>query len=192
MPRLTEAVREDRRSQISDAAMRCFRARGFANTSMADIIAESGLSAGSIYSHFASKAQLARYASARTLDRRRENLRAQTAASDALLTPADVLRHILADKRGEGNAMSAPLQIWAESVHDEELAQVVRDNITVIRSLVREALGPWAAAATEEHRDADAATETVMVLMQGLIVRANVDPDGDFDSLVSSVAAMLR
>jgi AcrR family transcriptional regulator len=192
MPRLTEAVREDRRSQIADAAMRCFRVHGFAHTSMAEIIAASGLSAGSIYSHFSSKAELARHASMRTLERRRESLHARTGALGAVLSPEEVLRHILADKRADPDAMSAVLQIWAESTHDEDLADVVRDNLAVVRDVLHEALEPWAAAAPAGERDAAKATDTVLLLMHGFIVRANVDPDADFDALVDSVAAMLH
>jgi AcrR family transcriptional regulator len=194
VPRLTDVVREERRAQISDAAMRCFRAHGFANTSMADIIAESGFSAGSIYSHFAGKADLARYASSRALDRRREALRAETGTPGATLTPMDALRLLLADKRADGDAIPALFQIWAESTHDEELGQVARDNIAVVHTLVREALAPWAAEADASGapRDADAAADTVMVVMHGLVVRASVDPARDLDDLVASVASMLR
>ena len=194
VPRLTDVVREERRAQISDAAMRCFREHGFAHTSMADIIAESGLSAGSIYSHFAGKAELARYASARALDRRREALRAATGVPGAALTPMDALQLLLADKRADGDVVPALLQIWAESTHDEELGQMARENIAVVHGLVREALTPWAAApdASGAPRDADAATDTVMVVMHGLVVRASVDPGCDLDALVASVAAMLR
>jgi AcrR family transcriptional regulator len=190
MPRLTDAVREDRRSRISDAAMRCFRTRGFANTSMADIIAESGLSAGSIYSHFTSKAQLARHASARALDRRSARLQAETDAVGTLLTPIGVLTAIMGDLRQEEDSMAALIQIWAESAHDAELAIVARENIAAVRVIVREALTPWATA--DASRDAEAATDTVMVVVHGLIVRANVDPGSDLDDLMAAVASTLR
>lgn len=45
----------DRRSQILEAAMRCFARRGFHQTSMHDISAEAGISVGLIYRYFASK-----------------------------------------------------------------------------------------------------------------------------------------
>src|SRR5260370_41130934 len=52
MPRLTPRTRDARRQQILAAAQRCFTRNGFQATSMADIFAEAGLSAGSVYSHF--------------------------------------------------------------------------------------------------------------------------------------------
>ena len=58
MPRLTEATKQARRAQIINAAFTCFTAKGYSNTSMSDIIKESGLSSGSIYSHFDGKGDI--------------------------------------------------------------------------------------------------------------------------------------
>ncbi|HZX03150.1 TetR/AcrR family transcriptional regulator [Kribbella sp.] len=58
MPRLTEARRVARRTEIVAAARRCFARDGFHRTSMADIAAEAGLSVGAAYRHFAGKEEL--------------------------------------------------------------------------------------------------------------------------------------
>ena len=55
MPRLTDATKAARRAQIIEAAISCFLEKGYTNTSMSDIIKASGLSSGSIYSHFSGK-----------------------------------------------------------------------------------------------------------------------------------------
>lgn len=49
----------DRRSEILDAALACFLARGFNATSIADIRRQSGASTGSIYHFFDNKGALA-------------------------------------------------------------------------------------------------------------------------------------
>lgn len=49
----------DRRTQILEAALRCFLARGYLATSIADIRRESGASTGSIYHFFPGKGALA-------------------------------------------------------------------------------------------------------------------------------------
>ena len=90
MPRLSDDRRRDRRDQIAAAALHCFVRDGFASTSMADIIAQSGLSAGSIYSHFDSKAALLRHAIAEVLTARLESLQAGLDSRDRP-TPAEVL-----------------------------------------------------------------------------------------------------
>jgi len=49
----------DRRSEILDAALACFSARGYTATSIADIRSRSGASTGSIYHFFDNKGALA-------------------------------------------------------------------------------------------------------------------------------------
>jgi AcrR family transcriptional regulator len=47
-----------RRQQILDAAVGLFSERGFARTSMSDVVRESGMSMGAVYRYFPSKADL--------------------------------------------------------------------------------------------------------------------------------------
>jgi AcrR family transcriptional regulator len=49
---------ERRRRQIMDAAVGCFRRRGFHQATMAEICAEAGVSAGALYRYFSSKADI--------------------------------------------------------------------------------------------------------------------------------------
>ena len=51
-------VSEERKAQIIQAALACFTAKGYNNTTMADIVEESGLSKGAIYWYFKSKDDL--------------------------------------------------------------------------------------------------------------------------------------
>src|ERR1700689_3735439 len=55
MPKVSQQHRDARREQILAAARRCFLRDGFHATSMQDLFAESGLSAGAVYSYFAGK-----------------------------------------------------------------------------------------------------------------------------------------
>lgn len=58
MPPVSQRYRDARRRQVIEAARRCFARTGFHGTSMQDIFAESGLSAGAVYGYFASKGDL--------------------------------------------------------------------------------------------------------------------------------------
>lgn len=58
MPRVSDAHLAARRQQILDAAAALFAERGFARTSMNDVVRESGLSMGAVYRYFPSKADL--------------------------------------------------------------------------------------------------------------------------------------
>ncbi|ONH32803.1 TetR/AcrR family transcriptional regulator [Pseudofrankia asymbiotica] len=55
VPKVSEEHSRARRQQILDAAARCFTRTGFHRATVADIVAESGLSAGLLYRYFADK-----------------------------------------------------------------------------------------------------------------------------------------
>lgn len=58
MPKVTDAYRAARRTEILSAARRCFLRKGFQDTSLQDLIAESGLSTGAVYNYFSSKEEM--------------------------------------------------------------------------------------------------------------------------------------
>jgi len=61
MPKVSEQYRRTRREEIARAALRVLERNGVRDTSIADIVTESGLSTGAIYSHFTNKGELVRY-----------------------------------------------------------------------------------------------------------------------------------
>jgi AcrR family transcriptional regulator len=58
VPKISPAHEQQRRAQILKAAMACFARQGYHSTSMDDVVRESGLSVGAIYSYFPSKQDL--------------------------------------------------------------------------------------------------------------------------------------
>jgi len=58
VPKISPAHEQQRRTQILNAAMACFARQGYHATSMDDVVRESGLSVGAIYSYFPSKEDL--------------------------------------------------------------------------------------------------------------------------------------
>lgn len=190
MPRLTDAVRNDRMIRIADAALRCYGRDGFAGTSMADIIAESGLSAGSIYSHFTGKADLARFAAESLLEARRRALEEMTAGG-ATPGPGEILGFLFTEMTRAG-ATSVLLQVWAEAPHDPELAARVQEKIAEVRTLIGTALHGWAAQQEgDSDQRANDAADTVMLLFQGLAVRLSLQPTLDPEAMLRAVSAVL-
>ena len=53
-----DKIKEKRKKQILDAAMKVFVSNGFENSRMDDIVHRSGLSKGAIYHHYSSKKEL--------------------------------------------------------------------------------------------------------------------------------------
>src|SRR5919107_4604517 len=58
MPRVTAEHEQEVRRRIVQAAIRVFGERGFHRATMQDIVRESGLSVGAIYTYFKSKSDL--------------------------------------------------------------------------------------------------------------------------------------
>ena len=139
MPRLTEATKAARRAQIIEAAIACFIERGYINTSMSDIIKASGLSSGSIYSHFTGKENILISA----INERLTSIKALYAALPEGAGPQDILEIIYTNQMINEN-FSAMLRIRLESLHAPEIAKATADIIPLLQGIIVKALTPWA------------------------------------------------
>lgn len=139
MPRLTDATKAARRAQIIEAAIACFIEHGYTNTSMSDIIKASGLSSGSIYSHFTGKEDILISA----INERLTSIKALYAALPEGAGPQDILETIHTNQMINEN-FSAMLRIRLESLHAPEIAKATADTIPLLQSIIAKALTPWA------------------------------------------------
>ena len=138
MPRLTEATKAARRAQIIEAAIACFLERGYTNTSMSDIIKASGLSSGSIYSHFSGKEDILTTA----INERLNNVKELYETLPEGAGPQDILETIHTNQMINEN-FSAMLRIRLESLHAPEIAKATADTIPLLQSIIAKALIPW-------------------------------------------------
>jgi AcrR family transcriptional regulator len=175
MPRLTEASRIRRRDDIAAAAMRCFARDGFSTTTMADIVREAKTSSGSVYSNFANKAELVRYAASAAL-RDLTGVVPTQSADD--LSPASLLSHLLQASSDRVHAQTL-LQIWAEAPRDRELADIAEQTTLELRELLVALLTPWSAkralAAGSAEQETVALADAVLSVLQGFLVRVSID-----------------
>lgn len=140
MPRLTDATKAARRAQIIEAAISCFLEKGYTNTSMSDIIKASGLSSGSIYSHFSGKEDILITA----INERLENVKNLYAALPEGAGPQDILETIHTNQLVNDN-FSAMLRIRLESLHAPEIARATADIMPLLQGIIVKTLTPWAA-----------------------------------------------
>lgn len=139
MPRLTDATKAARRAQIIEAAIDCFLDHGYTNTSMSDIIKASGLSSGSIYSHFSGKEDILIGA----INERLNNIKELYAALPEGAGPQDILETIYTNQLVNEN-FSAMLRIRLESLHAPEVARATTDIIPLLQGIITQTLTPWA------------------------------------------------
>lgn len=140
MPRLTDATKAARRTQIIEAAVSCFLERGYTNTSMSDIIKASGLSSGSIYSHFSGKEDILVTA----INERLDYLEELYAALPEGAGPQDIFEAIHTNQMVNEN-FSAMLRIRLESIHTPEIRKAITGTIPLLHDTITRTLTPWAA-----------------------------------------------
>lgn len=194
MPKVSEEYREARRDEIARAALRCLERKGVRDTSIADIVEESGLSTGAIYSHFTNKAELARYVVGRFLLPRIDMLEAAGVRGD-IVSPRDALGGILSTFRDTGLPPSLVVQFWGEAMVDADLHSEMLRTAGRLRESLTAAITPWARARGSAEADAaDLASRyarTIAALAQGYISNSAVFGPRDIDEYVTSAADVL-
>lgn len=205
MPRLTDATKAARRAQIIEAAIDCFLEHGYTNTSMSDIIKASGLSSGSIYSHFSGKEDILIGA----VNERLNNVKELYATLPEGAGPQDLLEAIYTNQQVNEN-FSAMLRIRLESLHTPEIAKATADVIPLLQGIITQTLTPWAveqlsvlheinpdpaqrtpeqeALITDYARDT---ADAFMMVFQGYMLRLFVGASEEKDRLYRVALALL-
>ncbi|WP_314452060.1 TetR/AcrR family transcriptional regulator [Rothia aeria] len=188
MPRLTEATKQARRRQIIDAAFTCFTAKGYTHTSMTDIIKESGLSSGSIYSHFSGKSDIL-YA---TVQQRIDMIAAAYQELDDP-SPRDIMRMIFATSTVEANFTSM-LRIRLESFTVPEVQESTNTLFATLHDIVAQSLTPWGQryleaenkrkpSIDELHSFVSDTADALILTFQGFMVRSALSSSTDREHL---------
>lgn len=187
MPKVTDAHRESRREQITAAALACFAEKGFQRTSMADIIAASGLSAGAIYLHFESKQQIALAVGQRVLGRRLGDLDAMRAGEIA--DPVSTLELLLGGMVDDILDTRLLMQLWGESTSDPEMGALVTEIFATLRAALTGYLTAWGSHRGVGAPESWAASRlpTLLALAQGFMVQRALLPRFDADAYFASV-----
>lgn len=205
MPRLTDATKAARRAQIIEAAVSCFLEKGYTNTSMSDIIKASGLSSGSIYSHFSGKEDILITA----INERLNNVKELYETLPEGAGPQDILETIHTNQLVNDN-FSAMLRIRLESLHAPEIARATADIMPLLQGIIVKTLTLWAAeqlsvlheinpdsaqrTPEQEALIADYARDTAdafMMVFQGYMLRSFFGSTEEKDRLYRVAMALL-
>lgn len=129
MPKISPEQIDARRAQILRAAMACFARKGPADTTMSDIFAAAGLSAGAVYTYFEGKHDLLRGVLALYAEENRAATQAVLAGGDPTASLGDLLLSGLAllDAAEEHPDVRLPVMLFAEAQHDADIAAAVRE-----------------------------------------------------------------
>lgn len=195
MPKVSDAHREARREEILAAALRVLSERGYRRTSMADVIAEAGLSAGAIYGHFEGKQELFLAVARSVLARRRDELES-VIRQGSPPAPGEALGILLRGLVTGGIDTRVLVQVWGEATTDPDVRAMVNDQVHVIRGAFEDAVRAWGAAHPERLPEGpDAAVGRLMPVMlglaQGFLVQRAVFDHFDDEAYLATVVEVL-
>ena len=185
MQQATLKRQSDRRTEILDAAERCFARSGFHQASMQDICGEAAMSAGNLYRYFPSKEALIAGICERNRAEAVESFSLVDEAPDFFEGLAELARHHLVD-RSDIEVGSVRRDHGREPASPRHLQALSRRSKTTSKTRIAAMLKR--AAERGEIRadlDVDAAASVLMVLGDGMSWRRSVDPGFDAETALA-------
>jgi len=173
VPRITAERRAARRQQILEAAWECFTRHGFQATTMDQVAAAAGVSAGTTYTYFATKDELV-IATAEVAMSRFAQAFEQLADRADPASPTEILAAIADELRQRGehpryDMTKIALQAWAESIRGPAVHRTIREGHDRLGVILRTLVQRWAAT-TAQPVDSDRTSELLQTLVPGLML----------------------
>jgi AcrR family transcriptional regulator len=175
VPRISAAHEQEVRDRILDAAMRVFSEKGYHASTIADVVRESGLSVGAIYTHFSGKDELIRLTcdqiAARGLDDLADRLAPARTTAERLAIAIRLFVETI-DEFAGGPGQITLVQAWAEADREpgvREMLSARRERFAgaggmILRQGVIDGeLPDWI--------DVDAVTRGLLALLDGLMLQ---------------------
>lgn len=184
-------ARGSKRASIVAAAAELIRTRGVHATSIAEIIAASDSSAGTIYHHFANKNEIVLAVAVDTVSEPLQAIVRQPWGDS--MSPGALLRAI-AEAVFTGEVESAPIvQLWAGSANDPQLKSLLSEQLTGVREEIKRRLARWLEAQGEPDASARAETLALVTMGQvmGMLAARTMLPHLDRDAYLDEAAALL-
>ncbi|MDX2233460.1 MAG: helix-turn-helix domain-containing protein [Hyphomonadaceae bacterium] len=159
-----------RRRQILDAAISCFRRRGFHQTSMQEICAEAQLSAGALYRYFPAKADIIAAIAEEDWVGKEALFNAIARGPDVIGALCVLAEHALEQCGGES---SLAADVIAEVMRDQSLSlRFVAHDAHVRRRLALSLASAQRRGHVAFTLTPDRAAGVVILMLDGLVVRA--------------------
>jgi AcrR family transcriptional regulator len=187
-------VSEERRAQIVKAALACYTRQGYVNTTMDDIVAESGLSKGAIYWYFKSKDDVFQAAFTSMF----EAVGAESmAALQACGTAAEKLRfgaRTMVDlARDIEGYFALIVEFWAQSENRDEVMGFWAEMLTQYQQVIAAIFESGIQSGEFRKVDTDALAWMIMAAYDGLAAYDMMIPDLDMDKISETfIEALLK
>ncbi|MFE3174358.1 TetR/AcrR family transcriptional regulator [Amycolatopsis sp. NPDC059090] len=179
---MSQQYKDSQRGEILAAARRCFLRNGFHRTSMQDVFAEAGKSAGAVYRYFPKKEDMIVAVAAQNLDDVSGVLRAALDRGAGENGVGEVMAELLeavTDLHRDRQLAGMAVLVWSEAQRNPELAdrltaasaEMSAEVAGLVRS--RQEAGSWTGAS------ADALAQAILALLPGFLFNLALSgPDG--------------
>jgi len=159
-----EANRRDmRQRQILEAALQCFKEKGFHGTSMAEICKRAGMSPGHLYHYFSSKVELIEAIAEEDSRKAERNIASLMRNGDPVKALFKEMEGVW--KHGQGIHGAINAEVLAEAAHNKRVSQIIRRRNNRIRGVLAETLEA-AKKAGKVHPDLDpVGTASVLIAL---------------------------
>ena len=182
MPRVSAAHEQEVRDRILDAATRVFAEKGYHSSTIADVVRESGLSVGAIYSYFSGKDELIRLTcdqiAARGLDELATRLAPATTTAERLAIAIRLYVETIDEYDGAPGQVTL-VQAWAEADREPGVREMLagrRERLAGAgQLLLRQGVINGELPAS---LDVDAVTRALLALLDGLMLQRIEAGDG--------------
>ena len=163
-------IKENSKNQILDSALRVFVQKGYAKTTMDDIVADSGMSKGAIYHHYSSKKELflslidhwEHYFFNNIFDKNIEINK-----SDDLLR--EIAKDVVDAFKNKKYVFLAELEFWSLANHDDEVRARTKSLYVKLLSMFRKIIKNGIDSGQYKKINVDVAAISVMTALQGVI-----------------------
>jgi len=175
VPRVSAAHEQEVRERILDAATRVFAEKGYHSSTIADVVRESGLSVGAIYSYFSGKDELIRLTcdqiAARGLDELAVRLAPATTTAERLAIAIRLYIETIDEYDGAPGQVQL-VQAWAEADREPGVREMLAGRrerlagagqLLLRQGVIGGELPAWL--------DVDAVTRGLLALLDGLMLQ---------------------
>lgn len=195
MPKVSREHEQRRRNEILRAALKCFARRGYHETTMDDVVDETGLSKGALYQYFKGKEDLFRGIRRLQLDELQQRLEnAFTGAEGVREKLKRGARVFVSTLRSEyGDLARIGLEFWSEASRRSDLRREFRRDYATWRSFLEQIIAEG--VRTGEFRAdvrPEALASVILTICDGLslhwvMYRDTVDPEELMSAFLSAV-----
>lgn len=194
--RQTDPIRTaQRRQQIMDAAMQCFKERGFHAASMAMICKAAHMSPGHVYHYFDSKESLIRAIVEEDCNKAELRVQSMLNSANLLESILNEFEHISTDRYRISGVLNA--EITAESVRNPEIYTILSErNQRIVQNIVRVLNLAKSKNQIRQSLDSEGFAIVLFTLIEGWTTRmdsCHASPGVDVNqTLREMLSAMLR